>query len=110
MESHLCTCALEHHVSRNLKAGNSGRFENVLMLDKICTPFLVISGIYRKSESWPTMQLRSKFGQTVRQSVKDSKLRPSADYLANGTYPEAVNFYATLQVNRELAKASSVWV
>ena len=27
---------------------------------------------------------------------KDNELRRSADYLANGTYPEAVNFYATL--------------
>ena len=41
---------------------------------------------------------------------KDNELRQSAYYLANGTYPEAVNFYATVQVNRELAKASSVCV
>ena len=40
---------------------------------------------------------------------KDNELRLSADYLASGTYSEAVNFYATLQANRELAKASSVW-
>ena len=41
---------------------------------------------------------------------KDNELWRSADYSTNGNYPEAVNFYATLQVNRELAKASSVWV
>ena len=45
--------------------------------------------VYRKSESWRTMQCRSKFGGTVRRSVKDNELRRSADL-------EAVNFSATL--------------
>ena len=54
--------------------------------DNLKSVWCATSHIYRKSESWPTMQRRSKFGRTMEAER------------------EAVNFYATLQVNRALRK------
>ena len=47
-------------------------------------------------------------GEAEREKITN-RTTTKCDYLANSAYPEAANFYATLQVNRELMKASSVW-
>ena len=104
------------HPLRNLASGDGSVRIGLLTLvsvmvnlrDNLKSVWCATSEIYRKS-----CRLMQDYAAQieVRRSIK--RLRTTTKcrlYLANGTYPEAMNFYATLQGNRELAKALSLWV